>query len=145
MKYELKNTNLLDIQNTAKWLIDLLKQHNADKSVIAFYGQMGVGKTTLIKSICDALNVKDIVNSPTFAIVNQYITVEGEIIYHFDFYRISKLSEAVDLGFDEYIYSENLCLIEWPEKIEQLLPEKFVKVDIYENADSTRTIEVDFF
>ena len=112
--------------------------------VVAFYGSMGAGKTTLIKNLCHRMGVTDEVNSPTFAIVNEYATVDGESVYHFDFYRIKKLEEAYDIGFENYFYSGNLCLIEWPEMIEPLLPEHHIRVSI--NAGSTdddRIIEIE--
>ena len=112
--------------------------------VVAFYGSMGAGKTTLIKNLCHRMGVTDEVNSPTFAIVNEYATVDGESVYHFDFYRIKKLEEAYDIGFENYFYSGNLCLIEWPEMIEPLLPDHHIRVSI--NAGSTdddRIIEIE--
>ena len=109
--------------------------------VIAFYGSMGAGKTTLIKNLCHRMGVTDEVNSPTFAIVNEYVTEEGESVYHFDFYRIKKLEEAYDIGYENYFYSSNLCLIEWPEMIEPLLPEKYIHVEIRHGAtDDEREI-----
>ena len=111
--------------------------------VVAFYGPMGAGKTTLIKDLCHRMGVTDEVNSPTFAIVNEYVTDEGESVYHFDFYRIKKLEEAYDIGYENYFYSGNLCLIEWPELIEPLLPERYVRVDIALGAtDDERIITV---
>ncbi|MDR1200639.1 MAG: tRNA (adenosine(37)-N6)-threonylcarbamoyltransferase complex ATPase subunit type 1 TsaE [Tannerellaceae bacterium] len=112
-------------------------------SVFAFHGSMGAGKTTFIKAICEELGVEDVINSPTFAIINEYRSGKsGELIYHFDFYRINKLSEAEDLGVGDYFYSGALCFIEWPEKIEELLPEDVVNVSITENPDSTRTVSI---
>ena len=109
--------------------------------VIAFYGSMGAGKTTLIKNLCHRMGVTDEVNSPTFAIVNEYVTEEGESVYHFDFYRIKKLEEAYDIGYENYFYSGNLCLIEWPEMIEPLLPEKYIRVEIrHGETDAERRI-----
>ena len=111
--------------------------------VIAFYGPMGAGKTTLIKDLCHRMGVTDEVNSPTFAIVNEYVTDEGESVYHFDFYRIKKLEEAYDIGYENYFYSGNLCLIEWPELIEPLLPERYLRVDIQLGAsDDERIIKI---
>lgn len=111
--------------------------------VVAFYGPMGAGKTTLIKNLCHRMGVTDEVNSPTFAIVNEYVTDEGESVYHFDFYRIKKLEEAYDIGYENYFYSGNLCLIEWPELIEPLLPERYVRVDIaLGETDDERIITV---
>ncbi len=102
------------------------------KRVFAFYGEMGAGKTTLIKGICNYLGVLDTVTSPTFSIVNEYQTREGGIVYHFDFYRISKIEEVMDMGYEEYFFSSNYCFVEWPEKIENLLPEDCEKLYLYE-------------
>ena len=114
-----------------------------DRTVFAFRGSMGAGKTTFIKAICEELGVEDVINSPTFAIVNEYRSGEtGELIYHFDFYRVNKLSEAEDIGTEDYFYSGALCFIDWPEKIEDLLPGEVVEVIITENPDGTRTVEV---
>ena len=115
-----------------------------DRTVFAFHGKMGAGKTTFIKAICEELGVEDVINSPTFAIINEYrSSTTGELIYHFDFYRINKLSEAEDIGTEDYFYSGALCFIEWPEKVEDLLPGDVVEVNIVENADGTRTVTVD--
>ena len=108
--------------------------------MFAFYGEMGAGKTTFIKAICEELGVEDVITSPTFAIVNEYSLADGDCIYHFDFYRIKKLEEVYDMGFEDYFYSGALCFIEWPELIEEVLPEDAVKVNITENADGSRTI-----
>ena len=100
-----------------------------DDTVFAFYGKMGAGKTTFIKAICEALGVTDVITSPTFAIVNEYRSEEdNELIYHFDFYRIKKLEEVYDMGYEDYFYSGALCFIEWPELVEELLPMDAVKV-----------------
>lgn len=101
-------------------------EHLGDRTLIVFRGVMGAGKTTLIRAICECLGVTDTVTSPTFALINEYKDAEGRPVYHFDFYRIEKLEEAFDFGYEEYFYSGRLCLIEWPEKIEPLLPEKGV-------------------
>lgn len=115
-----------------------------DRTVFAFHGAMGAGKTTFIKAICEELGVEDVINSPTFAIINEYRSdTTGELIYHFDFYRINKLSEAEDIGTEDYFYSGALCFIEWPEKIEDLLPGDVVNVTISENPDGSRTVEVE--
>ena len=106
-------------------------------------GFLGAGKTTFIKAICEELGVEDVINSPTFAIVNEYRSATGELIYHFDFYRINRLEEAYDFGYEEYFYSGNLCLVEWPEKIEELLPEEVMTVRIAVGDDEERTIEID--
>ena len=111
-----------------------------DARIIAFYGKMGAGKTTFIKAVCENLGVTDVINSPTFGIINEYMDGEGQPIYHFDFYRIKKAQEVLDIGFEDYIYSGCLCLMEWPEYIEELLPEETVKVKIEENLDGSRTI-----
>jgi tRNA threonylcarbamoyladenosine biosynthesis protein TsaE len=108
--------------------------------VFAFYGKMGSGKTTLIQEICKSLGSSDRVTSPTFAIVNEYFTSSGEAIYHFDFYRLKSLEEAYDLGYEDYFFSGNHCLIEWPEKIESLLPSEHVKVYVSEEETGLREI-----
>ena len=112
-----------------------------DKRVFAFYGGMGAGKTTFIKAICEQLKVNDTVTSPTFAIVNEYASSIGPI-YHFDFYRIKNQTEVMDLGFDDYAYSGNLCLMEWPELIEELLPENTVTVHIVEIDNGMRKVTI---
>ena len=109
--------------------------------VFAFYGKMGAGKTTFIKALCTELGVDDVITSPTFAIVNEYTAGDGSPIYHFDFYRIKKLDEVYDMGYEDYFYNGGLCLIEWPELIESLLPEDAVEVHIAEQPDGPRTIE----
>ena len=108
--------------------------------VFAFNGKMGAGKTTLIKSFCEALNVIDDVNSPTFSIVNEYFTDKEESIFHFDFYRIKKVEEVFDIGYEEYIYSDNYCFLEWPELIKDLLPLEYVQIDIDESDNGDRII-----
>lgn len=111
-------------------------------SVVAFFGQMGAGKTTLIRHICAQLGVKDTVTSPTFALVNHYFSEEVGDIFHFDFYRIDKLEEAYDLGYDEYFDSGSLCLVEWPEKIRELLPNDMVTVSIEVTGPQSRLITI---
>jgi tRNA threonylcarbamoyladenosine biosynthesis protein TsaE len=112
-----------------------------DKRVFAFYGGMGAGKTTFIKAVCEQLGVKDAVTSPTFAIVNEYASDFGPV-YHFDFYRIKNLGEVMDLGFEDYAYSGNFCLMEWPELIEDLLPDNTVNVHIAETSNGMRTVAI---
>lgn len=109
-------------------------------SVYAFYGSMGSGKTTFISAVCRVLGVEDEVASPTFTIVNEYLTGDGRPVYHFDFYRIEKISEALDIGYEEYMDSGELCFMEWPGKIEQILPDDALKVYISENIDGSRTL-----
>lgn len=109
-------------------------------SVYAFYGSMGAGKTTFISAICSVLGVGDEVASPTFTIVNEYRAADGRSLYHFDFYRIDKPSEALDIGYEEYIYGDGICLMEWPERIEELLPEDVLRVYISEEPDGSRTV-----
>ena len=116
-------------------------QEIGDNKIIALYGSMGAGKTTFVTALCRVLGVEDVVNSPTFTIVNEYQTEEGEPVFHFDFYRIKSLREVEDLGFEEYVYSNCLCLMEWPEMIEEMLPEETVKVSISEQEDGTRLIK----
>ena len=111
-----------------------------DRRIFAFHGKMGAGKTTFIKALCHRLGVTDTVCSPTFAIVNEYQNGQGEPIYHFDFYRLKRLSEAYDMGCEEYFYSGHLCLIEWPDIVSDLLPDDTVEVTIEEQRDGSRTI-----
>lgn len=133
---ELKINHLDEIREVARQFLELVGDHR----ILAFYGKMGVGKTTFIKALCEELGVEDVINSPTFAIVNEYLDGEGETIYHFDFYRIKRPEEVFDIGFEEYIDSGNLCLMEWPELIEPVLPEETLRIKITENPDTTRTI-----
>lgn len=111
--------------------------------IFAFYGKMGVGKTTFIKALCEVLGVTETVTSPTFAIVNEYHAGDNELIYHFDFYRIKSLEEAYDFGYEDYFYGNNYCFIEWPELVESLLPSDAVKVTMEEQPDGSRTIQFD--
>lgn len=109
-------------------------------TVYAFYGRMGAGKTTFISAVCSVLGVGDDVASPTFTIVNEYRASDGTPVFHFDFYRIEKLSEVLDIGYEEYLDSGGICLMEWPEKIEELLPEDVLRVSIVEEEDGSRTV-----
>ncbi len=123
---ELKINNITELDKVIKEIIPfIIKQ-----PVVGFYGKMGAGKTTIIKEICKALNVKQTVTSPTFSLVNEYKTTSNQTIYHFDFYRINKIEELFDLGYEEYFYSGNFCFIEWPELAEDLLPTDILKINI---------------
>jgi tRNA threonylcarbamoyladenosine biosynthesis protein TsaE len=140
---EIRISNLDNIREAARQFIENIGDHR----VFAFYGKMGAGKTTFIKAICEELGVEDIITSPTFAIVNEYtshasLLTPHDSIFHFDFYRIKKLEEVYDMGFEDYFYSGSLCFVEWPELIEEVLPEDAVKVTIEENADGTRSVKL---
>ena len=161
---EIKIQDIQHISEAARTFIE----HMPAGTVYAFYGKMGAGKTTFIKALCEELGVEDVITSPTFAIVNEYTmgeegrrrkdegerrkdegrrrkekggrTFKGRSIYHFDFYRIKKLEEVYDMGFEDYFYSGNLCFIEWPELVEEILPEDAVRVTIEEGEDGCRLI-----
>lgn len=133
---EIKINSLENIHNAAKAFISNM----GDSKVFAFYGKMGAGKTTFIKALCEELGVEDVITSPTFALVNEYTSGNGDPIYHFDFYRIKKIDEVYDMGYEDYFYGGNLCFLEWPELIESLLPEDVTKVHITTEADGSRTI-----
>ena len=120
-----------ELDEVAKAIVEVFE---SEKKIV-FFGEMGVGKTTLIKSICKALNVQDVVTSPTFSVVNEYQNKDGDSLYHFDFYRIKNQEELFDLGLEEYIYSDNYCFIEWPEKAEGLLSDNFVQVQMIKNKE----------
>ncbi len=135
MQIEIENLEAL--QPAAREFIDLM----GDRSVFAFYGGMGAGKTTFIKAVCKELGVTETVASPTFAIINEYKGGNGEPIYHFDFYRIHKLEEVFDFGYEDYFYSGYTCFIEWPELVEQILPENTVKLAVRETESGSRIIE----
>ena len=132
---EIKIQNIDTIRESAREFIQNIGEHK----VFAFYGKMGAGKTTFVKAICEELGVEDVITSPTFAIINEY-TINAQRIFHFDFYRIKKLEEVYDMGYEDYFYSGALCFIEWPELIEDILPDDAVKVNITENADGSRTV-----
>lgn len=119
-----------------------VKTYLQEKRVVAFYAEMGVGKTTFIKALGEVLGVVDPMNSPTFALVNEYDTQEGEVLFHFDFYRIKALQEALDLGAEDYFYSGHFCFIEWPELVEELLPEGClrVKIELLDNGERELSI-----
>lgn len=122
---------------------ELILERSGRGGIVALYGEMGAGKTTLIKEICSQVGVTDHVTSPTFALVNNYRGTDGTEIFHFDFYRINKLEEAYDLGYDEYFDSGALCLVEWPEKIESLLPDDALIVRIEVTGTTSRTITIE--
>ena len=134
--------SLDDIRTAAKAFIEQMDQ----STVFAFYGKMGAGKTTFIKAVCEELGVSDVITSPTFAIVNEYRSdTAGELIYHFDFYRIKKLEEVYDMGYEDYFYSGALCFIEWPELVEELLPGNTIKVTIEEIENGERKVTLEDF
>jgi tRNA threonylcarbamoyladenosine biosynthesis protein TsaE len=124
--------NLSELPGLAKKML----QSFGNQKIIAFYGEMGAGKTTIIKALCEELGVTDNVSSPTFSIVNEYRGIRGQKIYHFDFYRLKSQLEAYDLGYEEYLYSKAYCLIEWPEKIEELMPLEHESVTIKKEGES---------
>ena len=135
---EIKLNSLEEIGSVARTFLEEI----GSNKLIAFYGHMGAGKTTFIKALCDELGVEDVVNSPTFAIVNEYTDREGESVFHFDFYRIKSLDEALGIGFDNYMDSGCFCFMEWPEKVEEILPEETLRVEISEVEDGTRLIKI---
>lgn len=136
MQIEIKN--LEELPAAAREFIEKMDDH----AVFAFYGSMGAGKTTFIKAVCKELGVTETVASPTFAIINEYRGGDGNPIYHFDFYRIHKLEELFDFGYEDYLYSGHTCFIEWPELVEQILPENTVKLSIRETESGSRMIEI---
>ncbi len=133
---------LEEIDNAAQQFLQYVSQSPLQSNIFAFFGQMGAGKTTFIKTLCSQLGVADDVNSPTFTIVNEYRAAKGYPIYHFDFYRINKVQEAYDIGLDEYFGGDGLCLIEWPEKIEEVLPDDCFRVYLKVDPQGTRTLEI---
>ena len=136
MKITIKDLD--HIREAARDFNSQIDQH----TVFAFYGKMGAGKTTFIKAVCQELGVEDVITSPTFAIVNEY-TTSARTIYHFDFYRIKRIEEVYDMGYEDYFYSGSLCFIEWPELIEELLPDDAVRVTISEESDGSRTVTIE--
>ena len=137
---EIKIQSLEHIHEAAREFIAAM----GDNTVFALYGKMGAGKTTFIKALCQELGVEDVVTSPTFAVINDYRSdIAGELIYHFDFYRIKKLEEVYDMGYEDYFYSGALCFIEWPELVEELLPGNTIKVTIEELEDGSRKLTME--
>jgi len=130
-----------EIDEAAQAVLDF----GQNRFVWLFEGEMGAGKTTFIKALCRRLGVVSTVQSPTFALVNEYATATGEVIYHFDFYRIKSETEALDLGLEEYFDSGNFCFVEWPSKIPSLWPPDYLTVSIQENADNSRRIDLSSF
>ena len=138
---EIKIQSPAQLPEAAKQFVQAMNQN----TVFAFYGKMGAGKTTFIKAICEELGVTDVINSPTFSIVNEYRSdTTGELIYHFDFYRIKKIEEVYDMGYEDYFDSGAVCFIEWPELIDDLLPGDAVKVSITEQEDGSRLLTMTF-
>ena len=136
MKHSIIIRDLSDLSRAAGEFLEQI----GDNRLIALYAPMGSGKTTFTTALCERLGVKDAVGSPTFAIVNEYVTALGDSVYHFDFYRINRPEEAMDIGLYDYLYSGCLCIMEWPENIEEILPEETLKVLIKVNPDESRTI-----
>lgn len=139
MSMEIRIKSIEEIAVAAKEFVAAM----GERKVFAFYGKMGAGKTTFIKAVCEELGVEDVINSPTFAIVNEYVDGQGEPVYHFDFYRIKNQQEVMNLGYEDYVYSGHVCFMEWPELIENLLPDDAVKVTIEEEIDGGRVLVVD--
>ena len=136
MKHEVIIRDTADLDRAAAEFLEKI----GDNTLVAFFAPMGAGKTTFTTALCKALGVTDPVGSPTFAIVNEYLRADGDYMYHFDFYRINKMSEAVEIGLDDYLCSGCLCIMEWPENVEELLPEDTLRVNITVNPDLSRTL-----
>ena len=136
MRHEILINGTDDLERAAKEFLNEI----GDNRLIAFFAPMGSGKTTFTTAVCKVLGVTDPVGSPTFALVNEYMTASGDSMFHFDFYRINKLSEAMDIGLYDYLDSGCLCMMEWPENIEELLPEETLRITINVNPDQTRTL-----
>ena len=132
-----KNYELNEVPEVSKEILHALKGKK-----LLFYGEMGTGKTTLIKELTKQLGVDEVVNSPTFSLVNEYLSKKGETVYHFDFYRIEDEIEAYDMGIEEYFYSNHWCLVEWPDRVENLLPLESVSVQLSINTDGSRNIQI---
>ncbi len=139
MKYEYNIPSLNELPQVAEQINKHIQQHGG---VVAFYGAMGVGKTTLIRQLCQCMGILSVVNSPTFALVNEYFKPNGDSVFHFDFYRINSITEAYDFGYEEYFYGGSICLCEWPEKIESLLPDGYLAIKLNEDLDGSRQVIV---
>ena len=137
MKQEVTIKDTSDLERAAREFLEKI----GDSTLVAFFAPMGAGKTTFTTALCKVLGVTDPVGSPTFAIVNEYVKADGDPMYHFDFYRINKPAEAIEIGLYDYLDSGCLCIMEWPENIEELLPEETLKVSISVNPDQSRTLE----
>jgi len=140
MKKQFVAANLGELDAVAKEILSFLE----GQRILAIIGKMGAGKTTLIKSFCDVLGVQETVSSPTFSLVNEYTDAAGGSVFHFDFYRIQKLEEVYDIGYEEYFYSDNYCFIEWPEMISNLLPENHMKIHIEVNEKEERNFNCSY-
>lgn len=136
MKHEITIKNLADLDRAAKVFLAEI----GSRKLLAFHGQMGAGKTTFISALCKALGIEDNVCSPTFTIVNEYLDRKGDAVFHFDFYRIRNVREAMDIGLEDYFYSGSLCIIEWPENVVNLLPDNTTVIDISVNPDQSRSL-----
>lgn len=136
MENKFKISDIKELEGVARKLIESFP----NRRIFAFNGVMGAGKTTFIKVICNYLGADENLSSPTYSLVNEYLSENKEPLYHFDFYRIETIDEVYDIGYEEYFFSGNYCFLEWPEKIEQLLPEDCVYISINENEDKTRTV-----
>lgn len=137
--------HIIEIQNLDSYATAAREfiEKMGERRIFAFYGCMGAGKTTFIKAVCEAMGVEDAINSPTFAIVNEYEDADSNTIFHFDFYRIKSIAEVYNMGYEEYLYSNAYCFIEWPELIEELLPEETVKVTIEETPEGQRKVTME--
>ncbi|MBP3614751.1 MAG: tRNA (adenosine(37)-N6)-threonylcarbamoyltransferase complex ATPase subunit type 1 TsaE [Bacteroidaceae bacterium] len=137
--------HIIEIQNLDSYATAAREfiEKMGERRIFAFYGSMGAGKTTFIKAVCEAMGVEDAINSPTFAIVNEYEDADSNTIFHFDFYRIKSIAEVYNMGYEEYLYSNAYCFIEWPELIEELLPEETVKVTIEETPEGQRKVTME--
>ncbi len=139
MQKEFIAQNTSELNDIAKAIMPVIHQN----PIVAFYGEMGAGKTTFVHALCEEMGIAGSVNSPTFAIINEYEAKDGQLVYHFDFYRINSVDEAYDFGYEEYFSSGNLCFIEWPQLIEPLLPANTTKIKIEVLEDESRKISVE--